>query len=222
MEQIDKSLLTPEQQQILAEFKSEPFFSGFYFTGGTALSEFYLKHRYSDDLDFFSLADFDSFALNQVISRWSKKLGFSYSSRQIEKVFSYDLKFTEDYSLKVDFAMYPYIQVEPLVSFNGLKVDSLQDIAVNKTVTLGQRTNVKDFVDFYYLSQKFGLFELVELSNLKFKRDYDPVLLACDFIKVEKFSFLPKMITNLTVDELKRYFLHLAKEMGGISVDRAR
>lgn len=27
--------------------------TGFYLTGGTALSRFYLKHRYSDDLDFF-------------------------------------------------------------------------------------------------------------------------------------------------------------------------
>lgn len=27
---------------------------GFYLTGGTALSRFYLDHRYSDDLDFFT------------------------------------------------------------------------------------------------------------------------------------------------------------------------
>ncbi|MEW5692252.1 MAG: nucleotidyl transferase AbiEii/AbiGii toxin family protein [Candidatus Hydrogenedentota bacterium] len=33
---------------------TEKFFTQkFYLTGGTALSEFYLKHRISEDLDFF-------------------------------------------------------------------------------------------------------------------------------------------------------------------------
>ncbi|MDR1696214.1 MAG: nucleotidyl transferase AbiEii/AbiGii toxin family protein [Endomicrobium sp.] len=28
-------------------------YGSFYFSGGTALSEYYLRHRYSEDLDFF-------------------------------------------------------------------------------------------------------------------------------------------------------------------------
>ena len=31
----------------------------FYLTGGTALSRFYLNHRYSEDLDFFTNRDTD-------------------------------------------------------------------------------------------------------------------------------------------------------------------
>ncbi|MBI5729257.1 MAG: nucleotidyl transferase AbiEii/AbiGii toxin family protein [Candidatus Magasanikbacteria bacterium] len=33
----------------------------FYLTGGTALAEYYLHHRYSEDLDFFSEASFKRF-----------------------------------------------------------------------------------------------------------------------------------------------------------------
>jgi predicted nucleotidyltransferase component of viral defense system len=39
------------QDKFLSELYSQD--SPFYLTGGTALSRFYLKHRWSDDLDFF-------------------------------------------------------------------------------------------------------------------------------------------------------------------------
>ena len=53
-------ILTKEQQTILSEVGKESFFTNFYFTGGTALSAFYLQHRYSEDLDFFSEETFDT------------------------------------------------------------------------------------------------------------------------------------------------------------------
>ena len=49
------SFLNKEQKSILDGLKENQLIrSNFYFTGGTALSEFYLQHRYSEDLDFFS------------------------------------------------------------------------------------------------------------------------------------------------------------------------
>ena len=57
------AILTPIQNQVLNQIKKSPFLkNNFYFTGGTVLSEFYLQHRYSNDLDFFSENKFD-FAL---------------------------------------------------------------------------------------------------------------------------------------------------------------
>ena len=50
----NKTILTPRQSQILKAVAAEEYFSRhFYLAGGTALSEFYLKHRLSEDLDFF-------------------------------------------------------------------------------------------------------------------------------------------------------------------------
>ena len=52
---MENSVLTPLQQQVLvALFDSGLAERGYYLTGGTALSAFYLQHRYSDDLDFFT------------------------------------------------------------------------------------------------------------------------------------------------------------------------
>jgi hypothetical protein len=44
-------LLTPIQQEFLAVFSRIPDQARFYLTGGTALSEYYLGHRLSFDLD---------------------------------------------------------------------------------------------------------------------------------------------------------------------------
>src|SRR5207245_161566 len=54
-EVISVGILTATQTSFLTEFfrdskETEPF----YLSGGTALAEYYLQHRYSDDLDFFT------------------------------------------------------------------------------------------------------------------------------------------------------------------------
>ena len=42
---------------------------------------------------------------------------------------------------------------------DNLEIDSLLDIAVNKILTLSSRAEVKDFVDLYFLLQKFSLWD---------------------------------------------------------------
>ena len=52
---MESSVLTPLQKQVLvALFDSGLADREYYLTGGTALSAFYLQHRFSDDLDLFT------------------------------------------------------------------------------------------------------------------------------------------------------------------------
>ncbi|MDP2905864.1 MAG: nucleotidyl transferase AbiEii/AbiGii toxin family protein, partial [Candidatus Omnitrophota bacterium] len=49
-----KGILTSDQKKFLQLASEENYIaSEFYLSGGTALSAFYLFHRYSEDLDFF-------------------------------------------------------------------------------------------------------------------------------------------------------------------------
>ena len=209
------ALLTPQQNTVLRLFVSNDFLrEKLYFTGGTALSAFYLNHRYSDDLDFFSNEKLDSFQLNAIVHGWADKLRITYTSRQVEDTYLFFLKFADNYELKVDFAHYPYLNVEELLDFEGLKVNSKKDIAVNKCVTVSQRFDVKDFVDLFYLLKEYSIYELHELTNKKFNRDYDLMLLASDLLKVEQFEYLPRMILPLTLTEIREYFVELAGSLG--------
>ena len=59
-EEYYKKKLYPLQDGIIEIIKNTHF--PFYLTGGTALSRCYYQHRYSDDLDFFSISN-NRFAL---------------------------------------------------------------------------------------------------------------------------------------------------------------
>ena len=214
------SILTKEQDIILAEIKKSPFLStNFYFTGGTALSAFYLQHRYSEDLDFFSEKNIDTEAIFTFFQELSRQHDFTFTSEFQEVVYIFLLKFNNTETLKVDFGYYPYKQIEKPKELNGIKTDSLTDIAVNKLLTITQRNTVKDFVDLFYLLEKFTVWELIEGVRLKFKMQLEPFILASDFLKVEDFDYLPRMIKPLTLDELKFFYRQKAKEIGKKSLE---
>lgn len=213
-------IITKEQQVVLDEVKKDPFVQRFYFTGGTALSAFYLQHRYSEDLDFFTDNKFDQNTLLRIVDLWSKKHSFTFTSEFHEVVYVFMLKFHHHVELKVDFGYYPYRRIEKDHVIEGLKTDSLIDIAVNKLLTITQRNDVKDFVDLYFLLKTFTLWDLLEGIRIKFKMKIEPFLLASDFLKVEDFDYLPRMITPLNIQELKLFYRQKAKELGAKSVKK--
>lgn len=208
-------LQTREQKIILDEVKQSDFLkSHFYFTGGTALSAAYLHHRYSDDLDFFSEERFDNQTIFTLVEEWGKKNGFTIEARFSEVVYTFNLVFNNKAVLRVDFAYYPYKRLEKKQTIDNIEIDSLLDIATNKLLTISQRSDVKDFVDLYFLLQKFSVWDLIEGVRVKFRVKIELVLLSADFLKMEDFDYLPKMIKPLTLEELKDFFKKKALELG--------
>lgn len=209
------SILTGKQRKILNGFKNDSSLSIFYFTGGTALSEYYLQHRESVDLDFFTKEDFDPQVVLASINSWSKKFDFVISSEFVDPTYRYILKFKDGEELKIDFAKYPYPNLNDFQIFDGVKVDSFYDIAVNKFLTVNQRTEVKDFVDLYYIFEKFNFWELKDGVLAKFNIEIEPYLMAADFMKVENFEDLPKMRKKLDLKTLKEFFVEKAGKLSG-------
>ena len=66
-----------ENQRLLLTLLSEdaPICKTFYLSGGTALAEFYLHHRFSEDLDFFSEEEFESEDVSAVLKKIQKAAG---------------------------------------------------------------------------------------------------------------------------------------------------
>lgn len=213
-------LLTKEQQIILDEVSQNNFLrSRYYFTGGTALSAVYLQHRYSEDIDLFSQEKLDNQVILTLMQEFGQKHGFTIQARSTEVTYIFNLSFKNGENLKVDFAYYPYKRLKKGAVADGIEIDSLLDIAANKLLTISQRTEIKDFVDLYFLLQKFTIWDLIEGVQVKFKIETDPFLVAIDFLKVEDFEYLPKMIRDLDLETLKSFFRQKAKDLSKRSVE---
>lgn len=211
------SVLTKEQKLILEAINEHKYLQeNFYFTGGTALSEFYLHHRYSEDLDFFSKDRFDNQTIFTLVSDWSNKYHFRFTPRFVEVVYRFDLTFANGANFRLDFGFYPYKRIEKGTSYKKIGVDSLRDIATNKISTVSQRTDIKDFVDLYFILQdKYTIWDLLYSAEVKFKNmEIDTELLALDMLKVDDFVALPRMIKPLRLEDLKKFFRQKAKELG--------
>lgn len=214
------SILTKEQQIVLDLVADGEFFrENFYFTGGTALSNIYLHHRESADLDFFSFKRFDTQIVDQFLTDSSSRYGFTFESEYRDPLYVCFLAFPSDVKLKVDFSYFPHKQLETGRIYRRLRVDSLLDIAVNKIFAVTQRIEVKDFVDLYFLLQKFSVWDLREGVRIKFQRDLEPMMLGADLLSVEDFTFLPTMYVPLTLNQLKVFFRKEAKKLGKAAVE---
>lgn len=206
-------IITKNQNLILDEFQKVPFLTGnFYFTGGTALANYYLHHRYSEDLDFFSEEPFDIKQVTSIINQWAKKLQFTYKLRSIEgAVHMFSLDFKKGGKLKLDFGHYHNKRIEKGLKDKNIEVDSLLDISANKLTTIIERTEVKDYVDLYFILKKLTIWDISYAVEAKFRMETDPIFLSSDFLKSESFEFLPKMILPLTLKELKDFYKSQAK-----------
>lgn len=215
------SILTSKQQLILDKVKKSSFIQkNFYFTGGTALSEFYLKHRYSEDLDFFSENKFEIDDIRFEISKWAKETRFTYKSFQRGFVYFFILNFNDKKSLKVDFGYYPVRRIEKGKTIKDIAIDSLLDIAVNKFSAIHQRSASRDLVDLYFLLKKFTIWDLVAGARVKFNLETDPWILSSDLeFAAKDVKTLPRMIKPLKLISLKKYFRNLAKQLGKKSVE---
>lgn len=215
-----KLTFTPLQKSLFEAITQHPFLpKSFYFTGGTALSAVYLHHRESEDLDFFSETDFENEPILEIIKNIASSLKTTYRFTIRHHSRITELVQKDKLLIKIDFVYHPYKRLEKGPAIKGFSVDSLLDIATNKLLTVNQRNEVKDFVDLYFLLKKFTVWDLLYAIKAKYNMEIDIILVASDFLKIEDFDFLPRMIIPLTLKELKSFFREQAKELGKKSIE---
>lgn len=204
------------QQRALELLIHEPFIlSSFYLTGGTALAACYLNHRESDDIDLFSAKKVDATQGQRAMSTLAQKLKTTISYTRIHEYHRFDFVYKNGRKLKIDLNQYPYRHIERPNTWKGLAIDSLADIAVNKLLTISQRTTTKDYVDLYFLLKKdFTFWDLMHGAKQKFGMEIEPLYAASLFTKVEELDTLPMMKKPLKLETLKKFFLSLAKRQG--------
>lgn len=211
-----KSILTFNQKALLSAIANDSSFSKhFYLTGGTALSEFYLHHRFSKDLDFFSDKEIDKLWLISFVKKISKDLKIKNVNRR--EVFNRNLIFFnfKNGTVKTEFTYFPFTQIEKPKVIGNISIDSLLDIAVNKFFTIYQKPSARHFIDLYLIlkEKKITWEQLRKLARIKFDTNIEAIQLGSQLVKAENIADLPKMLIELPEKTWRSYFLEKAKEL---------
>lgn len=183
-----KSILTEPQKSFLRIFAArKDIVNRFYLTGGTCLSEYYLRHRLSEDLDFFSTSEFEATDISNWIGSMRSKLGIaSYEYQQSFNRNLFFLSFNSKDVLKVEFTYYPFLQINKPTKKGGICIDSILDIAINKFFTIYQKPRGRDYYDLYLILKKHPHTTLGMriLAQTKFDSTIDLLQLATRFHEV--------------------------------------
>ena len=214
-----KNILTPRQSDFLELASKDPWLTkNFFLSGGTALSEFYLRHRLSEDLDFFSEKEVSERNLRAFVQRLSSKLGVKkFTIGGIGGVQTYLLEFSKNQILKVDFSYYPFPPIERWTFFGKLRVASIYDIAVDKLQTIGAKARVRDYIDLYFIlkEKNYQLGKILQDIRVKFDWILEPSTLASQFLRVKdlKDEGFPRTLKPFNRKKMEEFFLSLAKRL---------
>lgn len=193
----------------------------FYLTGGTALSRYYLNHRYSDDLDFFVNND-SNFKL--YIKSFLESASLP-SIRDQFKVYTERINISQNYAqvflyhgeveLKIDFVNDVAIRFDSLAVDERLgRVDSLRNILSNKISAL-YRFEIKDYVDIWGIA-KFFNFNWRQLMNDAKQKEasVDPIEIT-NLFRTFPFESLDAIKWTVPVDysKLKNEFNIIAEDI---------
>ncbi|OGG03040.1 hypothetical protein A2W14_07255, partial [Candidatus Gottesmanbacteria bacterium RBG_16_37_8] len=191
----------------------------FYLTGGTALSEFYLQHRLSEDIDLFSESMVNDIKIDNFLKKITSKLKIKKISKDhIMGLFVYKLLLNTGETLKVDFNEYAFKPVEvSKLKFGKLSVDSFYDIAINKAYSITGRFQNRDFIDLYFILKRdeFSLEQLLNRVEDKFNTKIDEFYFSSQLLRaVDLPKAYPKMLEPFNFGEMVEFFKKEARRLG--------
>src|SRR3989344_290805 len=211
-----KTILTKRQRHLLNLLSGQTAITkNFYLSGGTALAEYYLHHRYSEDLDFFSLDEVVPMDIQIIFKKIQKKA--EIRTIDFQQSFNRNLFFLhfDREVIKTEFTYYPFIALEKPKKIDGLRVDSLIDIAVNKTFTIYQNPRSRDFIDLYLIikAKKWSFVSLRKKARMKFDTHIDSLQMASQLLKVKDLKDYPHMIGKMHFNELEEFWISQAASL---------
>lgn len=187
----------------------------YYLAGGTALA-IQIKHRRSEDLDFFTPGKVDS---DSIISWMEETFPLKKAAVIFKKLDQLDLRIE---GVKVSFIEYPFPLVYPLVGLDvfepglsGIKLAPTSEIALFKAYALGRRASFRDYIDLYYIMSKnySSLEKIIAECGSKFVLEGE--LLFSDKLFLQQLAYtedLPDKVEslsmlfdqNVTADEVEK------------------
>jgi predicted nucleotidyltransferase component of viral defense system len=210
-------IITDLQREILLIFSTIPDSDMFYLTGGTALTEFYLAHRKSFDLDIFTTEKALVIPFSHAFEDEIKKVFQIKVIRRLETFVEFEVS-GKDEKTRVQIALdSPFRFENPVDSDIGIKVNDYTDLIVDKLLAFFGRAEPRDAVDLFFILKDEDFWKLTELAKGK-DPGFDLYWMAIALKKVENFpdeiNLWPvDMIKEVNPKEIKTLFSKLTIEI---------
>ncbi|MCX8056151.1 MAG: nucleotidyl transferase AbiEii/AbiGii toxin family protein [Ignavibacteria bacterium] len=200
-----EEFLTSNTKQVLFELSEKDFFKNFTMVGGSGIA-FYLKHRLSEDLDFFS---------------WESTLPNDISNFIMECKSSYRLEITNLSNTYADFVLndvkislfaynWELLKLKRQKMINNIYVADLDLLCVMKINALSMRAKFRDYYDLYILNKEiYDIDKMLDLSLTYLpgmtKKIFAMQLTFVRDIEDEDINHLsPKVV--VTLEEIQKHF----------------
>lgn len=150
--------LGPDTLRLLENLQSLPFLEQARLVGGTALA-LQIGHRKSVDLDFFG-------SISASAEEMKEALSANHTISSIKEAQNINMFLVD--SVKVDFVNYRYNWIDDVVIEGYLRLASIMDIAAMKIYAIIGRGTKKDFIDLFFLLQRFSLEDILDYYVKKY------------------------------------------------------
>lgn len=206
MSELFWNTITNDMRLVLNEFSQNAIANSFYLGGGTALS-LQIGHRLSVDLDFFTPNE-DIPIIRPTLENSLSNLHATLADSSWGNLV-YLAK-----NVRVGFYGYGFPLIAPLIEIEGIRLASIEDIALMKLDAMLSRAARKDFYDLYFICKTIPLKKLFEKADQKFPsiRDFETqATKRLVYFENAENESEPSMLDNVAWQTVKEFFIKQAK-----------
>jgi predicted nucleotidyltransferase component of viral defense system len=208
MDKLFWNTITENMHTVLNGFMHSMPGSRFYLAGGTGLS-LQIGHRLSVDLDFFSPNDDIPSIRTQLESALAPFQSILADSSWGNLVYLVN-------GVRVGFYGYGFPLVSPLIEIEGIRLASIDDIALMKLDAMLSRAARKDFYDLYFICKHKSLKFIFEKARRKYSsvRDFEAqATKRLVYFENAENESEPELLEKASWQIVKKYFIQQAKEI---------
>lgn len=206
---MSKEALPKNQRQALALLGEKKILKNAYLAGGSALA-LQLNHRQSIDFDFFTAEDF---LPSKFVSQLSAVGKFIQERAEKGTILG------EFQGVRFSLFHYPYPLLKKSLTFSGIKIACLEDIAPMKLTAVCDRGSKRDFIDVYFLIKRLTLQQILELYEQKYKKlevNLVSILKSLVYFIDAEEQEMPKMIKKVRWEEVKCFLKDEVKKLARV------
>ena len=172
-----------------------PVLQPFNLVGGTALA-LQIGHRISIDLDLFTYEEYDGAEILQILQSWGE-LDLLVNKPPFLQVRLDDVK--------IDFLKFPYHFVQNYTEIEGVRLVSIENIAVMKLLAIARRGVKKDFFDLYFILERYSIDQIIiKFETLLPHVDLFHILKSLTYFDDAEPDGDPKMLIKTSWTQVKK------------------